>query len=259
MNNFFLFFPACYFFKTRLNTKSAILFHGYAEYLLAILMMTYAGIPMLQSVQHFLLAYLAFISIYEIGYIVNDHISVRFEKSPRKRLDAYRPDRLTISGWIIIRVFCFLLLTYVLDMMDSLSWWTFYGLLAVCFALHNALKERANKIFTFMSLAFFRFYAPVFVMLPRQFLINSMPAVFICYIFFRTLTYIDSKGLLNMTGRNTFQFKSNFYLYFIPLSGILSLFFNSPFSIYLNIYFLLFWGFLMVLHSMGYINSIKTE
>lgn len=172
MNRFLFFLPFGYFLKTRLNTRSALLFHGYAEYLLGILLLIYAGFPLLQSITNFVLAYLAFISLYEIGYIINDFISIKFEKKPRKRLGSWNPSQIIIYIWIIIRVAVFVLLTYILGVSNSLEWWIYYFVLAGTFFLHNVLKVKEYKIFTFISLAFLRFYAPLFFIF-RCFVFNK--------------------------------------------------------------------------------------
>ncbi len=261
MNRLFYFIPFGYFFKTRLNTKSAIMFHGYAEYLLGILLLIYNGLEPLQAVYSFVLAYLAFISLYEIGYIVNDFISVKFEDKPRKRLGGLQISDATIYTWIVIRIIAFLFLTYYLGMFSSLTWWVFYVVLTAVFALHNVLKNKERKILTFISLAFLRFYAPLFPFMETASLVSSINGIMLFYVFYRTLTYMDSKGLLNLPSRASFSFKANYYLILLPLSLVITFITNDNLFLWLNLYFLIFWGSFYLANKAGIIanNIIKSE
>src|SRR5690606_10563413 len=157
-------------------------------------------------------------------------------KDPRKRLEAWQPSNSTIIIWIAIRVAVFVFLSYYLEVLNSPGWWYFYGLLILSFAMHNMLQRKEFKIFTFISLACLRFYAPVFLFLNPFYLTLSLPAILLHYVFFRTITYIDSKGLLNIPGRNSLSFKSAFYLILLPVSALFYLFSEHAFSIWVNLY-----------------------
>lgn len=242
MSSYLFCLPFFYFLKTRLNTKAAVLFHGYAEFLLGVLLLIYAGTNPIQAVTNFVLAYFAFISVYEIGYIVNDYVSVRFEKNPRKRLKGKRISNMTVFAWIAVRVVVFLLLTFYLNSFNSVQWWLFYFTLIIAFCLHNLLRQKELKIFTFISLAFLRFYAPLFPFLAVAFFISSINGILLFYVFFRTLTYIDSKGLLVIPSRASLTFKTTYYLLLIPVSAVTFLFTKDMITLWLNLYFLFFWA-----------------
>lgn len=261
MNRILYFLPFGYFVKTRLNTKSAILFHGYAEYLLGVLLLIYSGMDIPQAVFSFAAAYLAFISVYEIGYIFNDFVSVKFEENPRKRLQGWDPSWMVIGVWAAIRIAVFLLLTFLLQQASSLQWWLFYLVLALVFATHNVLKLKEHKIFTFIALAFLRFYAPLFPFLEPALLAQTINGVLLFYVFFRTLTYIDSKGLLHIPSRASLAFKTNYYLISLPLAFIITVISGSPICLGLNIYFLLFWSAFLLAGKLGIMpgGDIKTE
>lgn len=261
MNRILLFFPFGYFLKTRLNTKPAILFHGYAEYLLGILLLIYSGIPPLSAIVNFIAAYLAFISVYEIGYIINDFVSVKYEINPRKRLGVWNPTPAIIYSWIGIRIASFLFFAYLLNQLSSPVWWGFYLILSFVFFLHNVLRKKGYKIFTFISLAFLRFYAPLFPLVENIWIAQTYLAILLFYVFFRTLTYIDSKGLLVIPDRASFHFKVAYYLILLPLSSVITLLTNSFICLWLNLYFLMFWSLLYLANKGGVIlgNDIKTE
>ncbi len=251
MNRILLAIPFLYFFKTRLNSKTAILFFMYIECLAAFLILLYSGYPAFKLLSTILLNYLAFISLYEIGYIFNDTVSVKSETSPRKRLNAENKNTAVISVWILVRIISFLLITASLKMFNNANWWTFYAGLMIVFAFHNIIKKNTYRIFTFFSLAFFRFYSPIFFLVSTAFFLKTLPGVLIFYIFFRTITYMDSKGLLNIPDRKKLPFKVFYCLCFLPLSTAFSLFTNEWMILYFNLYCLFFWAMLLALNKMG--------
>lgn len=261
MNKLLLTMPFGYFIKTRLNTPSAILFHGFAEFLLGCCLMIYVGISPMVTIKSFLLCYFAFISVYEIGYIFNDFVSVRFEKNPRKRLASWNPSNGLIICWVIIRIVVFLGLSYYLQVLNQERWIYFYLVLATVYTLHNSLAKKEYKIFSFISLGFLRFYAPIFIFLPKEFLLLSIPAVFLNYILFRAITYMDSKDLIKIPGRNSLTFKTNYYLIFLPLSLLISILSLNWLSLWLNLYFLTFWVVLLIISKMRLIKvgDLKTD
>jgi hypothetical protein len=242
MLNLFYYIPFGYFVKTRLNTKAAILFHGYAEFLLGLILLCYFAEPNIPiAITKFFAAYIAFIAFYEIGYIYNDFISVKFEENPRERLGAYKPSNTILLVWVVLRLVVFTLLCWYLNVFNSLAWWGFYGLLMLSFLAHNILKQKQNKIFTFFCLAFFRFYAPIFIYLKQEQFVQTLPAIIIFYVFFRTITYMDSKNLLQIPNRGSVNFKINYYIYLAPLALAISVITNNWIISIINVYFFIFW------------------
>ena len=261
MDKIFFFIPFGYFIKTRLNTKAAVSFHVYSEFLLGILLLLYSGISFAQALLNFFTAYFAFISIYEIGYITNDFISVRFEKNARHRLKDYDPGITIVVLWIIIRLFVFIAISYFNGFIFLQEWWVFYLGLGVVFFLHNILKRNEIKIFTFISLAFFRFYAPVFIFFSPAFFSATLPGISLFYILFRTFTYMYGKQLLVIPSRSSLSFKFNFYLLLLPVSIFISFFLSNWLCLWLNLYFLFFWSTLFLLDKLSVISvtDLRTE
>jgi hypothetical protein len=100
------------------------------------------------------------------------------------------------------------------------DWWMFFGALLVVFALHNVIQDKESKAATFLWLAWFRFMAPViFIIQPTQRMGVAMGAVGL-YAAFRLFGYLDSKGLLEMPGRQSMKFRVTFFL--VPLSAALA-------------------------------------
>lgn len=261
MDKIFFFIPFGYFIKTRLNTRAAISFHGYAEFLLGILLLLYSGNSISQALVNFVTAYFAFISLYEIGYITNDFISVRFEKDGRQRLKNYNPRSATILLAIAVRLIVFLAITYFRGFFGFPEWWIFYLALAIVFCIHNILKRKELKIFTFIGLAFFRFYAPLFIFFSAAFFSSTLPGVILFYILFRTFTYIDSKQLLIIPSRSSLFFRLNFYMLLVPISIFISFMMSDWLCVWLNLYFLFFWSTLFLLDKFSVISvkDLKTE
>ncbi|MGJ7031890.1 hypothetical protein GGU45_002392 [Niabella hirudinis] len=261
MRKLIYFLPFGYFLRTRLNNLQAVLFHFYAEYLLNILLLVFYGRTLQEAIADFICAYVAFISIYEIGYIYNDLIATKFEKAPKKRLGNYKPSNTVLFVWVVTRIIAFLVATFYLGMQYRQEWWLFYLALVAIYTLHNLLSEEYKRVFSFFSLATIRFYAPVFIFITPGQLQQSLPAVLVHYVFFRTVTYMDGKQILIVSNRATFSFKFNYYLLFIPLSVLFSFLTATYEMVYINMYFLIFWGGLLLLsrNNLLSVNSINRK
>lgn len=250
MNTIKFLFPFSYFFRSRLRAITDIIFHFYYEWLLAFLLLFYfTGYNWLQSIQNFFLAYLAFISIYEIGYLGNDVYSARHETEPRLRIKNFNPSNTQLALWIIFRIIIFFSISNYLNVLKSYEWWAFYLVIVLFFYLHNKLRQKELKTFTFINLAFTRFLAPVFIFLDSKQLLIIVPSVLLNYVLYRTLTYMDSKKLLHMPSRPLAAFKVNYYLLIGGISLLLTIFFDSKLPLFINLYYLLFWGLYFILEK----------
>lgn len=234
-------FPFSYFYKSRLNSFRSFFFHFYYEWLLNILILIFvAKQTVIDATTHFILAYLAFISIYELGYLANDVFSIRKEINPRKRIRSFDPSSLELIIWIFFRLLVFAGITYFLGAYAAINWWSFYFLLALYFLLHNILASGLLKTFTFFNLAIFRFFAPIFIFLEKDQFLILVPSVIINYVLYRTLTYMDSKELIKVQEREDASFKFYYYLLFLGLSLFFSIIIVSPIPIVINLYYMIF-------------------
>lgn len=245
MNLLSLIIPPSYFLKTRLNNIQALIFHTWFEYLpnLAILFWVTEDITL--SLVSFGLGYLAFISLYEIGYAFNDLVSSKKEKEPRLRAKniTHSPSSLTV--FILFRLTVFGLITNHLSNGSNPTWWIFYAVLATSFTLHNVIKNPAYKLLTFISLAFCRFLAPIFNFLDTDLIGIILPAILLYYVIYRTLTYLESKNLLQMKDRKQPKFKMGYFLLLLPLSYLMTTLQYNYMYVVVNLYFvsftMLFW------------------
>jgi hypothetical protein len=232
-----------------------VLFHSYAEWFLALVILFLSGYSVGDALRNFLLGYLAFIALYEIGYITNDVHSVRNEAKPRKRLKDFNPSNGVVAIWIIIRIAVFAGISYLLHVLADPRWAVFYGVLALMFFLHNYLRDKQLKTFTFMNLAFLRFLAPFFIFLTTEQLVLWLPGIVLHYVIFRTLTYMDSKDLLHMPARDTVAFKLNYYLLLGGISLVVWMITGQPQTLWMNAYFFGFWLFFFLMQRLGVLSA----
>lgn len=216
--NYLYLLPFSYFFNTRLR-QGNVLFHVIFEWLAAAIVVALVGRDdPIQSLTLAFLCYLAFISVYEIGYLANDLFAAKNEENARLR-GPQDASLLWIASWVVVRLVTFGFLTSVLG--ASIAWWSFFVALAIVFALHNVLADRELKSATFLWLAWFRFVAPIIFVIQDSQRMGVALAAAMAYAAFRQFGYLDSKGLLNMAGRHRPQFRLFFFL--MPLVGALAL------------------------------------
>ncbi|MBB3229567.1 hypothetical protein [Halomonas stenophila] len=212
--------PFSYFLDTRLR-EGSIAFHLVFEWLAAVvLVVVFGAAEPLPALAMAGLAYLAFISLYEIGYLVNDLYAAPREARGRKR----GPQGTTLGwglAWTGSRLMVFVLVTTWLDFLAVPAWWSFYLALSLTFALHNVLQDKELKAATFLWLAWLRFMAPVIFVVEDTQRLGIGLAAAVSYVAFRLLGYLDSKGLLRMPGRQRASFRLFFFL--MPLIGLLAL------------------------------------
>lgn len=212
--------PFSYFLNTRLR-EGSVAFHLIFEWLAAMLLVVVVGTPApLQALAMAGLSYLAFISVYEIGYLVNDLFAAQREVGGRKR----GPKNATLGwgvAWTGSRLMVFVLITAWLDFMTMPAWWSFYLALCLTFALHNVLQDSELKSATFLWLAWLRFMAPVMFVVEDDQRLGIGLAAAVSYVAFRLLGYLDSKSLLRMPGRQRASFR--LFYFFMPLIGLLAL------------------------------------
>ena len=209
--------PFAYFYITRLR-KGSLAFHALFEWLAAAWVVTWVGVSGFSgSILTMVLIYVAFISVYELGYLANDMHAAHKESDGRRRGPQGTGTHWLVA-WVIARITVFMVITAVLEQWLQPAWWLFFTALALVFTLHNWLEDREMKTATFAWLAWLRFMAPlIFVVQDSQRMGIGLVAA-IGYVAFRHLGYLDSKGLLNMPGRQRPTFRRFFFL--MPLVGV---------------------------------------
>lgn len=249
-------FPFSYFAQSRLKQLRDVVFHAYYEWMLNVALLFFlTDANLLVALQQFFLCYLSFIAIYELGYLYNDVESVRFDPNPRYRIKDFNPTNAQLAIWAIVRLATFSGITYYLGFYDKWQWWGSYAILIITYALHNTYRNKQLKPFTFMNLAIIRFFAPIFMFLPPSESPILACAILLNYVFYRTLTYLDSKNLVNMPDRTKASFKVQYYLLISGISGFIFMMTGSPLILYVNVYYLVFVGLFFIKEQWTRTNS----
>lgn len=231
----YCYIPFLYFQNTRLNNSKAFFFHFAYEWLPAIVIAFYYS-PLLDTLLDIWLYYLSFISIYEIGYVVNDLIA-HVEPVARQRTTRLPIYQLLV--FVGIRLLIFLVITRIQLQTYSEFWWGWYFFLALQFALHNVLKVTSLKTITFSYLAFARFFSPIVMLLPFAVISPLLLPVVLNYVVFRLFTYMDSKDMLINFDRKSNSYYIGYYLLLFSFSALLSYLFKTWVPIVFNLYYLI--------------------
>lgn len=250
MNRFLFLLPFTYFLKTRLKNFKNLVFHGYYEWVSALgILFFFGSYSIEESVQLFLIGYLAFITFYEIGYITNDQYSEKFESNPRARRDQNIPSHYPIL-WIGTRVIIFFAISWFVARNNFGLWSVFYLGLGFSFLMHNILKKNDHRVISFFSLSFFRFFAPVFLFIESPTLKLILPAILFHYSFYRTIIYMDNKGLLKMPSRKDPAFNVLLHAFGTLIMGMISFLIKDPIPVLLSAYFL-------ILPFVNFLNELR--
>lgn len=195
--------------------------------------------PIAQALMQALLCYIAFQCHYELGYMFNDLVATRWEKDPRQRATANAGVTL-FALCVLVRLGLLLMIGSVLGLGEDLFWWTYHGGMAVIFLIHNLLRAASYKVCTFQVLAVGRFMAPVIFVVEPGSQGYFFCAAVLLYANFRTLSYLESKGLLSIPNRRSAEFRLSFF----TSSGLLGCWSYlsgglQPFAVLALYYFLL--------------------
>jgi hypothetical protein len=164
----------------------------------------------------FAAGYLAFISIYEIGYLANDAWDARRTTEGRKRVEF----QLTIPfilSFVGIRLAVWVVLGAMSGWIDSAIWLAGYAALVVAIAQHNIVQSKGLRLASFCELATLRFLLPIIAALPVMSLPPAILAALLLYTFPRFLAYMDSKGILELLERAEPRFGFLLMLSLAPL------------------------------------------
>ncbi len=233
--------PLSFVFETRLDHLRAVGATAAMEWLPAVLVIGwFADLPIWQVPAAFAVAWTAFMSIYEIGYLLNDLVAVRFEDDPRRRTDA-EPTALSWPIWIGTRLATFAAIGWYFGWFALPHWWVLFVVLVPVYLAHNLYRSYAPKVVTFVGLATIRFLAPIAPFLaPAELSLILFPA-FLNYVLYRTLSYLDSKELLAMPSRTSFAFRLQFYAWLLAPTAIAAAVEGSWVPLAFTAYYLTFW------------------
>lgn len=215
-----LLIPFSYAYLSRY--KEDVWFYLSVEYVPAFLItLLFGSLGFTQNLLSFVVSFLAFISVYEIGYLVNDYIAVRWEESPRMRgvIDA-SPALLT--AWSASRIAVLWWAGSIIAPRVGFAFWSFYIFLSIVFAAHNLLRKKEPKVCTFYWLSLCRFVGTTIWHLDSHNLVSMLLSGTVLYSGFRLLGYMESKGLLVLKNRKSSTFKLLYYSLPLPLATLVA-------------------------------------
>lgn len=165
--------------------------------------------------------YLIFISIYEVGYLMNDTWGLRHDETPRRRIDVEYSSAFFVL-FIAIRLVVVLSLGLWVGALSSLWFWALLSLLVLAIVTHNIIVRQEIKMATFFQMSLMRFSIPVFIptAMEKGAIVLLLGCLF--FVFPRFLTYLDSKNRLRIPERKQPSFLPLVYLIFAPIILLIS-------------------------------------
>ena len=157
------------------------------------------------AVLYFAAGYLCFVSVYEIGYFVNDAWDASKAGQGRKRI-RFAYGRVYVIAFVVLRIGVWAGLGALFGWIGDLVWLAAFAALVVAFAEHNLIKPAAFRSASFFQLACLRFMIPVIGETPADKLLLLLFTSIVFYTYFRFLAYLDGKGQLAMPGRRRRDF-----------------------------------------------------
>lgn len=179
------------------------------------------ALPAPQLATTFAAGYLAFISLYEIGYLANDVWDARRHVDGRKR-GAVTGGPSWAVLFVGIRVATWAAIGLAMGWFGNPLWQGGYAVLLIVFAAHNLLRQQALRLATFAQLALLRFCLPLVAILDGAALAATAIVATLVYLPLRYLSYADSKQLLAMPERRSARFGATYLALTLPTIVLLS-------------------------------------
>lgn len=185
----------------------------------------------------FAAGYMAFISIYEIGYLVNDAWDARRSPQGRKRLDFPLTVPFILS-FVAIRLAVWIVVGLITGWFANAIWLAGYAALIVAIAQHNIVQANSLRLVSFYELATLRFLLPIVASLSAPSLPAATITALLLYTFPRVPGYMDSKGILNLPQRGEPRFGFLLMLSLTPLLIYASYMLRTTVLVELTVYYL---------------------
>ncbi len=172
LNSSYIYIPFLYFLKTRLNSKFnkvAWLF----TYFIPLFILTFFSdsLSSLSSLLSFFISIIIVNYAYEDGYIYNDAITTINEKKPTLRLpissivDIRNNYKKIVVTRFLIATFLLFVIYIISGVKEFLVSLSLYVVINVIYIIYNNTRSILN-LYLILPLSFFRFYGPLFVVLP---------------------------------------------------------------------------------------------
>lgn len=232
--------PFYYLAMTRMNSLKGLVSNASSAWLPGILIVLFLSeYSFFGSAIHYIFTYLAFVSIYEVGYLVNDTLGTKHDETPRHRLKL-KLSPCEILIFVLIRVLALIIIAEIYDLLSSPAWSVSVLALVVVIVMHNTIASSALKAASFLQMSMLRFSLPVIPHIEH----DLAPAVLLLAVFHfvypRFITYLDSKGRLRIPERKTSLYGVQVQLLMLPAFSLLSVFMNHALPLVIWLYYLLF-------------------
>lgn len=195
------------------------------------------GLELGVAVVTFAAGYIAFLGIYEIGYLVNDGWDTARSSNGRKRVP-FTIGAVYATVFILIHLGAWLAIGSVTGWIGNPAWLAGFAALAVAFAQHNLVAANWVRIASFYELATLRFMLPVIGAIPPAGYAALIVAALLFYTYVRYLSYADSKDLLALPERRKPRFNFLQCASLAPLALLAALLLKTTVLVELLAYFL---------------------
>lgn len=218
--------PFAYYAATRLKSARDLAYLVFSSFVPAIwIILRETDLTAANVLTGFALGYLAFIAIYEIGYLANDHWDAA--RDPEGRQRGGGASLLFVAVFVLVRLALWLAIAWSYGWLANPIWLAGYAALAAVLVLHNILRLPALRLATFTQLAALRFALPVVALLDSSGQLALLLSAVLIYVPLRWLAYADSKGLLAMKDRKNSGFGALYLALGLPLCALASLILRS--------------------------------
>lgn len=233
--------PFGYYLVTRLNTLREFLYVVATQWIPGVWLIHRLGdVDLLAALGLYAIGYLAFISIYEIGYFVNDTWDARRRPNARHRF-TYDVGVAYVILFTIIRLAAWTAISLLADLIFMPEWIIGYIVLVITVALYNTSISDTARSALFVQMTYLRYILPIFIFAGPENLLLLIFISTIMYNYFRFLSFLDGKGFLAMPEKKRELFGILQTIMFFPLVMLATLATNERvilevYMIYLAIY-----------------------
>jgi len=158
-----------------------------------------------ESALYFAAGYLCFVSVYEIGYFVNDAWDAPKTEGGRARI-RFAFGRAFVISFVVVRIGVWAGLGSLFGWIGDMVWLAAFAALVAAFTEHNLIRPAAFRSASFFQLACLRFSIPVIGETPADKLLLLLFTSIVFYTYFRFLAYLDGNDHLAMPDRRRREF-----------------------------------------------------
>lgn len=178
------------------------------------------------------IGYIAFICVYELGYMANDVWDSHRTAGGRRRVK-FSTGTEYILAFVAMRAAVWISIALWLPPQENITeWMSGFIALSIVFFVHNVIQGHAIRIATFSQLCIFRYIIPIIYGTGMSSMMDVLVICLLFYFPFRYLSYLDSKGVLVFPERKDKKFG---ILYIVTIAPVIFfIYFVSEKNIFLE-------------------------